>query len=314
MPPQNFGRKLSETSINSFRKSLLAWYDKNRRVLPWRALPGQAADPYRVWLSEIMLQQTVVAAVIPYFLKFTERWPRVADLAAAPAEDVMSAWAGLGYYARARNLHKCVQAVAGQGGKFPSDIESLQELPGIGDYTSAAIAAIAFDKPATVVDGNVERVVARYFKITEPLPAGKKEIRVHAGYLSDGRTDRPGDFAQAMMDLGATVCTPQSPRCGFCPVNAGCEARKAGIVEQLPARAKKVPKPYKYGHVYWITDRKGRVLFERRPDKGLLAATVGLPTSEWKEGRSAHASFALAALKGNRPVRDHKIFHSFTHF
>lgn len=314
MPSPNFAGKPSLKDINSFRKSLLGWYDKNRRVLPWRALPGQGADPYRVWLSEIMLQQTVVAAVIPYFLKFTERWPRIQDLAAASAEDVMSAWAGLGYYARARNLHKCAQEVAARGGVFPDTVEGLKALPGIGAYTSAAIAAIAFDKPATVVDGNVERVVARYFRITEPLPAGKKPIREYAGYLSDGRADRPGDFAQAMMDLGATVCTPQSPRCALCPVSAGCEARKIGLAEQLPARAAKAAKPYKYGHVYWITDKKGRVLFERRPDKGLLAATVGLPTSEWTEGRAGHASFAMAAMKGVRPVRDHKIFHSFTHF
>jgi A/G-specific adenine glycosylase len=197
---------------------------------------------------------------------------------------------------------------------FPGTVEGLKELPGIGDYTSAAITAIAFDKPATVVDGNVERVIARWFRIEEPLPAGKKLIRQYAGYLSDGRTDRPGDFAQAMMDLGATVCTPQSPRCGFCPVAAGCEARKAGAAEKLPARAAKAAKPYKYGHVYWITDKKGRVLFERRPDKGLLAATIGLPTSDWDEGRADHAPFAAAALKGSPAVKDHKIFHSFTHF
>lgn len=299
--------------VNAFRKALLGWYDKNRRVLPWRALPGQTADPYRVWLSEVMLQQTVVAAVIPYFLKFVEKWPDVHNLASAPAEEVMAAWAGLGYYARARNLHRCAKEVSARGGAFPSSSDELRDLPGIGDYTSAAVAAIAFDKPATVVDGNVERVVARYFKITEPLPVSKKTIRQYAGYLSECRTDRPGDFAQGMMDLGATICTPQSPRCGLCPLRKHCAGKD--IAEELPVRAAKGKKPYRYGHIYWISDGRGRVLLERRPDKGLLAATVGFPTSEWMEGKSpAHLSGVKKHLKSLMPQKSLKVFHSFTHF
>lgn len=259
-----------------------------------------------------MLQQTVVAAVIPYFLKFVEKWPSVHDLAAAPAEDVMAAWAGLGYYARARNLHKCAKAISARRGKFPSSIGELKDLPGIGDYTSAAIAAIAFDRPATVVDGNVERVVARYFKITEHLPAAKKTIRRYAGYLSEGRADRPGDFAQAMMDLGATVCTPQSPRCGLCPVRKDCAGQ--GEAESLPARASKGKKPYRRGHVYWIVNERGDVLLERRPETGLLAATLGFPTSEWREGNAVHPDFLQPRLNGARPQKSLKVFHSFTHF
>lgn len=300
-------------AVNGFRRSLLAWYDKNRRVLPWRALPGKTPDPYHVWLSEVMLQQTVVAAVIPYFIKFVEKWPTVHDLAAAAPEDVMAAWAGLGYYARARNLHKCAKEIAGRGGEFPSSVDELKKLPGIGDYTSAAIAAIAFDRPATVVDGNVERVIARCFKITEPLPAAKKVIREHAGYLSESHTDRPGDFAQAMMDLGATVCTPQSPRCGLCPVRKNCAGQ--GIAESLPVRAPKAVKPYRRGHVYWIVNEKGDVLLERRPETGLLAATLGFPTSEWSEGKTVvHPDFLKSRLKGVRPQKSLKVFHSFTHF
>ena len=201
--------KVSAAEIVFFRNSLLGWYDLNRRTLPWRAPPGMVADPYHVWLSEIMLQQTVVAAVMPYFTRFVERWPTVAALAAAPQEEIMKNWAGLGYYARARNLHKCAQAVTAEyGGVFPDRQDSLRALPGIGEYTSAAITAIAFDRPATVIDGNIDRVLARYFNVEEPFPAGKKAVRHYAERLSAGRTDRPGDFAQAMMDLGATVCIP----------------------------------------------------------------------------------------------------------
>ena len=312
MPLTALEGKPDRAHINSFRKSILGWYDNNRRVLPWRALAGQVADPYHVWLSEVMLQQTVVAAVIPYFLKFIEKWPTVHDLAAAPADDVMAAWAGLGYYARARNLHKCAREVSAQGGAFPSAIEELKNLPGIGDYTSAAITAIAYDTPATVVDGNVERVVARYFRIMEELPSAKKSIRRHADFLSAGRTDRPGDFAQAMMDLGATVCMPASPRCGLCPLQKKCAGKD--VAARLPMRAVKGKKPYKYGHIYWITDGRGRVLLERRPEKGLLAATVGFPTSEWLEKKPSHLDLAASRLSGARSQKSLKVFHSFTHF
>ncbi len=308
--------KTSNPDVNSFRKSLLGWYDRHRRVLPWRALPGMKADPYHVWLSEIMLQQTVVAAVRPYFLKFLEKWPTVHDLAAAPQEDVMQAWAGLGYYARARNLHKCAKEVSGAWkGRFPDNEEELKSLPGIGDYTAAAIAAIAFDRPATVVDGNVERVVARYFQVEEPLPGSKKKLRELAGRLAEGRADRPGDFAQAMMDLGATICTPKSPRCALCPLHDGCAGKKAGIAAELPRRGLKKKKPQKFGYVYWIMDKKGRVLLERRGEDMMLGGMVGLPTSDWHEkGTGLPANRAPAGKPVRKARKDLRIFHSFTHF
>ena len=309
---------LNKKTINSFRKNVLACYDVNRRRLPWRALPGYEADPYQVWLSEIMLQQTVVTAVIPYFLKFVQRWPTVHDLAAASNEDVMEAWAGLGYYARARNLHKCAKVVSAEYlGAFPSDEDELKKLPGIGYYTSAAIAAIAFSKPASVVDGNVERVLARWFTVQEPLPAGKKTLRSCAGLLADGRTDRPGDFAQAMMDLGATVCVPKTPRCGACPIRQNCGARLKGIASELPRRIPKRAKPQKFGYIYWISNDKGQILFERRPDDGLLGGMPGLPTSEWierKERQTLPHAANVRKLKKALTPRDLRVFHSFTHF
>lgn len=303
--------------MDAFRESLLGWYDKHRRVLPWRALPGETADPYRVWLSEIMLQQTTVGAVIAYFLKFIERWPDVHALAAAPTDDVMQAWAGLGYYARARNLHKCAKVVSGErGGVFPDIIEDLKTLPGIGDYTSAAIAAIAFNKPATVVDGNVERVMARIFAVTEPLPDCKPTLKALARILCENRSDRPGDFAQALMDLGATVCIPSSPRCMICPVSDFCEARKLGIAPGLPARRAKGLKPQKQGHYYVIYNAdRSALLFERRGEKGMLGGTIGLPTSSWEEkGQkpAAHPVFLKNLVLS--PIRDSLVRHSFTHF
>ena len=308
--------KFSAKSINNFRNNILNWYDKNRRVLPWRALPGRVMDPYYVWLSEIMLQQTVVAAVIPYFLKFVKRWPTVYDLARADDADVMDAWAGLGYYARARNLHKCAKVVSEKlKGKFPRTENELQELPGIGPYTSAAISAIAYDLPATVVDGNVERVVARYLNLREPLPGVKPKLREYAAILSDGRVDRPGDFAQAMMDLGATVCTPRSPSCGVCPVAKSCKGRAAGDPESLPARSAKKQKPRKCGHVYWVVNKSGQVLLEKRPEKGLLGRMVGFPTSEWVlHGQQNPGHPAFLKTSPVRELKDHVVLHSFTHF
>lgn len=304
--------KAQSINVEHFRKNLLTWYDRHRRVLPWRALPGVRAEPYHVWLSEIMLQQTTVPAVIPYFLKFLERWPTVHDLASAPSEDVMQAWAGLGYYARARNLHKCAQYVSGQlEGRFPDTIEKLKELPGVGDYTSAAIAAIAFNKPANVVDGNVERVMARTFAITEPVPDSKPELKRLAGDMADGEKKRPGDYAQALMDLGATICTPSSPKCMICPVQEFCEGKALGIAASLPARKAKAEKPQKHGYVYWITDGKDQVLFERRGEKGMLGGTIGLPTSDWVEKaiEKSHLPLILKSSKSKVVVR-----HSFTHF
>lgn len=308
--------KLPVRTINNFRKSVLDWYDEHRRVLPWRALPGVTPDPYHVWLSEIMLQQTVVAAVIPYFLKFTKLWPTVHDLADAPLDDVLKEWAGLGYYARARNLHKCAAMVSTEfGGHFPQTYEQLKSLPGIGDYTAAAILSIGFDKPSVVVDGNVERVMSRYFAITQTLPDSKPAIRKVAALLSTDREDRPSDYAQALMDVGATVCIPKSPRCGSCPLNKGCAARAQGIATDLPARAKKKAKPFKRGHVYWLSHGKnGQILLERRTEKGLFGGMLGFPTSEWAEaGKISHPD---ELLKLGKPVllEGHIIRHSFTHF
>jgi A/G-specific adenine glycosylase len=257
---------------------LLAWYDRHARVLPWRVPPGQGrADPYRVWLSEVMLQQTTVAAVRAYFLRFTDLWPDVRHLAAAPEAQVMAEWAGLGYYARARNLMACARAVAALGA-FPDTREGLAALPGIGPYTSAAIAAIAFDRPETVVDGNVERVVARLFAVQTPLPAAKPELVALAGALTPAR--RPGDYAQAMMDLGATICTPRSPACGICPLNGDCAARAQGIAAELPRKSPKKPRPIRQGTV-WIGLTGDSVLVETRPDKGLLGGTLAFPSSGW---------------------------------
>ena len=257
---------------------LLAWYDRHARDLPWRALPGQPApDPYRVWLSEVMLQQTTVAAVKPYFAKFTQRWPAIADLAAAPEEEIMAAWAGLGYYSRARNLVKCARAV-GEAGAFPDTEAGLRELPGLGAYTAAAVAAIAFGRRAVVVDANVERVVSRLFAIDEPLPGARKAIREKAGAITPDA--RAGDFAQAMMDLGSGVCSPRNPVCSLCPLNAHCEARKTGEPERFPVKAQKKPKPNRTGTAFWI-ERAGHVWLETRQGTGMLAGMRALPDDGW---------------------------------
>lgn len=257
---------------------LLDWYDRHARILPWRVPPGGGrADPYRVWLSEVMLQQTTVAAVKAYFERFTSLWPTVHDLAAADEARVMAEWAGLGYYARARNLIACARAVAAMGA-FPDSRAGLAALPGIGPYTSAAIAAIAFDRPETVVDGNVERVCARLFAVETPLPAAKPELVALAGQLTPPK--RPGDHAQAMMDLGATICTPRSPACGICPLAGDCRARALGIAAELPRKTAKPPRPQRRG-VVWIGFSDHAVLVETRPAKGLLGGTLAFPSSGW---------------------------------
>jgi A/G-specific adenine glycosylase len=294
--------------------SLLAWYDRHRRVLPWRALAGRRADPYHVWLSEIMLQQTTVKTVGPYFRDFIARWPTVGELAAADLDAVLHAWQGLGYYARARNLHRCAQAVSrDHGGRFPDTEAGLRALPGIGPYTAAAVAAIAFDRPATVVDGNVERVIARLFALETPLPAAKPALRKLAATLAPDR--RSGDFAQAMMDLGATLCTPRRPRCAVCPWMETCRARRQGIAETLPRKAARQAKPTRRGAVFWLV-RNGRdVLLQKRPAKGLLGGLMALPTTTWQEG-----PLALAAARRAAPLRlrwralPGIVRHSFTHF
>ena len=257
---------------------LLDWYDRHARDLPWRAPPGTPPpDPYRVWLSEVMLQQTTVAAVKPYFEAFTRRWPDVAALAAASEDDVMAAWAGLGYYSRARNLVKCARAVAARGG-FPTTEAELRELPGLGAYTAAAVAAIAFAQRAVVVDANVERVVARLFAIDTPMPAARKPIRVAADAITPAR--RAGDFAQAMMDLGSSVCTAREPKCLLCPLAQACKARATGDPARLPVKAPKKPKPLRRGRAFWI-EREGEVWLVRREGKGMLGGMRALPDDGW---------------------------------
>lgn len=294
---------------------LLDWFDRHQRVMPWRARRGQRPNAYHVWLSEIMLQQTTVAAVGPYFLRFIARWPRVEDLAAASEDEVLGAWAGLGYYARARNLHKCAKAVAAAGGRFPQAPEALQALPGVGPYTAAAIASIAFDRPAVAVDGNVERVVSRFFAITEPLPQSKPAMRQAAAILAQD-VARPGDFTQAFMELGATVCVPRQPRCGQCPWQADCRARKQGIAAGLPAKAAKKAKPRRHGVVYVITDAKGRVLIERRQGKGLYENMFQLPTTDWTATADTAPAAAGLKTRGLRLAAETgaEVRHSLTHF
>jgi A/G-specific adenine glycosylase len=294
----------------SLSQQLLAWYDRHARVMPWRVSPRDRAagirpDAYRVWLSEVMLQQTTVAAVKDYFHRFTSRWPTVAALAAAPDADVMGEWAGLGYYARARNLLKCARAiVADHGGEFPTSREGLLTLPGIGPYTASAIAAIAFDEPATVVDGNVERVMARMFLVDTPLPAAKPELTALAAKLTPDQ--RPGDYAQAVMDLGATICTPRSPACGLCPWVRACAARAEGVQADLPRKAPKPDKPTRRGTL-WLGHRDGAILLERRPEKGLLGGMLGIPGDGW-DGAGGPAP-ADADWQEVGEVR-----HTFTHF
>jgi A/G-specific adenine glycosylase len=283
--------------------------------MPWRALPGEAPDPYRVWLSEIMLQQTTVAAVIPYFTRFLARFPDVAALAAAPDESVMAAWAGLGYYARARNLLACARAVVGRGG-FPADVEGLRALPGIGAYTSAAVAAIAFGVPVVPVDGNVERVVSRLFAIATPLPASRPQIAVAAARLGEDAAARarPSDFAQALFDLGATVCVPAVPACGVCPWMPGCEGRRQGIAATLPRKLPRKARPVRHGAVFLVRDARDRVLLRRRPDHGLFGGMTELPGTAWRdaawEGEEARAAAPVTAewrLAG-------EVRHGLTHF
>ncbi len=292
---------------------LLDWYDRHRRDLPWRAKPHETADPYHVWLSEIMLQQTTVRAVIPYFHKFLSLWPRVDDLAAAPVEAVMSAWAGLGYYSRARNLHLCAKVVVSDhGGQFPADLQALRTLPGIGDYTSAAIAAIAFNLPAAVVDGNVERVMTRLHAVEDVMPAAKTVVK--ALTLPQVPQDRPGDFAQAMMDLGATICTPRSPACGLCPLMEPCSARKAGTMLLYPRKAAKKTGTLRQGVAFVVWRQDDCLLVRTRPTKGLLGGMSEVPGSAWS------ADFAMASALDHAPLAaDYRritppVRHVFTHF
>jgi len=286
---------------------VLGWYDGNARALPWRAPPGTPAPPaYRVWLAEIMLQQTTVAAVIPHYDAFTRRWPCVSDLAAADDADVMAAWAGLGYYARARNLLACARAVEAAGGRFPESEAELRRLPGLGAYTAAAVAAIAFGSRAVAIDANVERVVARLFAIGDPLPGAKAAIRVRAGELL--APDRPGDFTQAMMDLGATICTARNPRCAVCPVHGSCRAVMTGQPEAFPAKPRKKARPERRGAAFRI-ERDGAIWLVRRPAKGMLGGMRALPDDGW----SAKADGAGMPLAGPWTCIG-EVCHGFTHF
>src|SRR4051794_38969955 len=294
--------------------SLLAWYDRHRRDLPWRAAPGERPDPYRVWLSEIMLQQTTVATVGPYFDRFVARFPDIAALAAAPLDDVLHAWQGLGYYARARNLHRCARhIVAACDGRFPDDPARLRALPGIGDYTAAAIAAIAFDLPVAAGGGNVERGVARLFAERTKLPRAKKRLRELAALLVPEK--RAGDFAQALMELGATICTPRRPRCVLCPWRADCAAARLGIAEELPAQTEKPERPTRHGVAFWLTRADGAVLLRRRPEQGLLGGMIDLPSTEWRETPWDIAE-AIAAAPAATKWRElpGTVRHGFTHF
>lgn len=292
---------------------LLDWYDRHARALPWRVSPaaraaGELPDPYRIWLSEIMLQQTTVAAVKSYFHEFTTRWPNVAALAAAPDEDVMGAWAGLGYYARARNLLKCARAVTqDHSGQFPDNPATLLGLPGVGPYTAAAVSAIAFDLPETVVDGNVERVMSRVFDEHTPLPTAKPILTEHAATLTP--QERPGDYAQAVMDLGATICTPKRPACGLCPWRRACVAWANGTAADLPKKLPKKRKPTRLGIAYLARRVDGAWLLERRPDKGLLGGMLGWPGSDWGDTPGEDAP-----IRAEWKTIDGEARHTFTHF
>ncbi len=325
---RNNGR--ARTGGASLARLLLAWYARHRRVLPWRARPGESAHPYRVWLSEIMLQQTTVRAVAPYYARFLARWPDVHALAAAPLEDVLKAWAGLGYYARARNLHACARAVvARHGGYFPATEEGLRALPGIGAYTAAAVAAIAFEAPATPVDGTIERVMARLYAVDEPFPAAKPRIRELAAALRP-RTGA-GDFAQALMDLGATICTPKRPACALCPLMGACAARARGDPETFPVKPARPTGSLRRGAAFVALRADDCVLVRDRAATGLLGGMTEVPTSEWLEAFDPEASLdrapafrSAAAARGSAPrgrrlpVEWHRlpgvVSHVFTHF
>lgn len=306
------------TTLDSLSaKPLLDWYDRHHRDLPWRVSPGMAArgvkpDPYRVWLSEVMLQQTTVQAVKPYFAKFLERWPEVTDLAAAENDEVMAAWAGLGYYARARNLKKCAEAVAkDHRGVFPDTETGLKSLPGIGDYTAAAVAAIAFNRQAAVMDGNVERVISRLYAIEAPLPGAKPVMKEKVALLTPKA--RPGDFAQAMMDLGATICTPKRPACSLCPFRGSCQALKLADPEFFPVKAAKKEKPVRQGAAFIAVTGDGEILLRRRAESGLLGGMTEVPTTSWTARLDGETSAAAAPFAAAWQACG-TVIHVFTHF
>ena len=308
----NVGGLMPAAKRNALVGRVLSWWDVNRRTLAWRAPPGEKPDPYRVWLSEVLLQQTTAQAVTPYYLRFVEAWPTVGELAAAPQEAVISAFAGLGYYTRARNLHACAKAVAGRGGAFPDDEAELRGLPGIGAYTASAVAAIAFGRPTLPVDGNIARILARLMALKTPIPNSRGVIAAAARSLAPA--ERPGDFAQALMDIGATICRPLKPDCPACPLHLDCAAARSGAPEAYPPRAARKAKPRREGAVFFAQRADGAFLVRRRPPRGLLASTVELPGSAWSAD-GAPADFEKAAPVAARWRRvEGKVEQAFTHF
>ena len=295
-------------------EKILDWYEKNRRHLPWRSAPGAPVDPYHVWLSEIMLQQTTVITVRPYFEYFILEWPNVNVLAAVSLDDILRAWQGLGYYARARNLHKCANIIVSEySGIFPDEEKELLKLPGVGPYSAAAIAAIAFGKKATPVDGNIERVVARLFSVTEPIPRSKTKLQELARKMTPDKD--AGDYAQALMDIGATICKPKNPTCNLCPLSGQCKAEAKGIAENLPKRLPKTNKPIRAGIIFWLSNDKGEILLRRRPEKDLLGGMMELPSSDWQENRRPLKNILNdAPVKTTWKMLPGKVKHTFTHF
>jgi A/G-specific adenine glycosylase len=290
----------------------LEWFDRWRRDLPWRVKAGETPDPYRVWLSEVLLQQTTTAGAAPYYREFLRRWPDVAALAAAGIDEVMSAFAGLGYYSRARNLHACAKAVAAAGGVFPSDEAALRALPGVGPYTAAAVAAIAFDRPATPVDGNIARIVSRLAGFSTPIASNRRAIDAYAKAMTPAR--RAGDFAQALMDIGATICRPKAPACLFCPLAQDCRAAASGAPEAYPGKVAKTPRPEKVGAVFFAESPNGAFLARRRPPKGLLGGTMELPGGPWRPGDLAEIGAEDAPFSARWRRLPEPVEHVFTHF
>jgi len=300
-----------------FAHRLLDWYGQHARAMPWRISPedhaaGVRPDPYKVWLSEVMLQQTQVATVHDYFLKFERLWPTIEDLAAADLEDILKAWAGLGYYSRARNLKKCAdEIVSGHDGNFPNTYETLIRLPGIGDYTASAIASIAFNEPVAVVDGDVERVISRHYRIKTPFPAAKPKVNDLLSGILD--CQKPGEFAQAMMDLGATICTSKKPACALCPIHEDCESYKSGDTDAFPRKPPKKAKPTRKGAAFVIENEKGEVFLRKRPNKGLLAGMTEVPTTNWTARQDGETGSNAAPLAAKWKLMGHAK-HTFTHF
>ena len=307
---------LLQTEINFDPvKALLSWYGTARRELPWRAKPHERPDPYHVWLSEVMLQQTMVATVMPRYIKFLERWPDIEALARVPLDDVLHEWQGLGYYARARNLHRCAQVVVAEhGGVFPDNEAALLKLPGIGDYTAAAIVAIAFNQPSAPVDGNIIRVISRLDGLKQIMPAGKSIVKDRVQVLMP--IDHSGDFTQAMMDLGSMVCSPRNPDCDQCPWASGCVACASGSPESYPKKQQKKQKPTRYGIVFWLTDNRDHVLLRRREKKGLLGGMMEFPSTPWREQHWAQSeAMSHAPVEGvSWHAHSGSVRHTFTHF